>query len=181
MVGRILDDNYLTTNSRLLTPDSRLLTPMPITEIENLTHLRALVGSEVAVSDWFEVTQERINQFADATLDHQWIHINPERAKTESPFGTTIAHGFLTLSLLPHLLQQSIKYKTPPRMGVNYGTNKIRFTAPVPASSNIRAHFMLQSVEEITGGVQVTWNIKIEREGAEKPCLVAEWVARSYE
>ncbi|MBS1812990.1 MAG: MaoC family dehydratase [Acidobacteria bacterium] len=152
-----------------------------MTEIENLTHLRALVGKEIGVSDWFEITQERINQFADATLDHQWIHINEERAKTESPFGTTIAHGFLTLSLLPHLIQQTIKYKTPPKMGVNYGLNRLRFTSPVPAGSNIRARVTLQSIEEISGGVQVTWNVMVEREGAEKPCLVAEWLGRSYE
>lgn len=154
---------------------------MPITEIENLSHLRSLVGSEIGVSDWFEVTQERINQFAAATLDHQWIHLNEERAKTESPFGTTIAHGFLTLSLLPHLMQQTIKYKTPPKMGVNYGLNRLRFTSPVPAGSNIRARVTLQAIEDISGGVQVTWNIVVEREGAEKPCLVAEWLGRSYE
>ena len=154
---------------------------MPITEIDNLTHLRALVGKEIAVSDWFEITQERINQFADATMDHQWIHVNEERAKTESPFGSTIAHGFLTLSLLPHLIQQSIKYKTPPKMGVNYGLNRLRFTAPVPAGSNIRARVTLQTIEEIQGGVQVTWNVVVEREGEAKPCLVAEWLGRSYE
>jgi acyl dehydratase len=154
---------------------------MPITEIENLSHLRALVGKEIGVSDWFEVTQERINQFADATLDHQWIHLNEERARTESPFGTTIAHGFLTLSLLPHLIQRTIHYKTPPKMGVNYGLNRLRFTAPVPAGSNIRARITLQSIEEIAGGLQLTWGIVVEREGAEKPCLVAEWLGRSYE
>lgn len=154
---------------------------MPITEIENLSHLRALVGKEIGVSDWFAVTQERINQFADATLDHQWIHRDTERAATESPFGTTIAHGFLTLSLLPHLIQQTIKYKTPPKMGVNYGLNRLRFTSPVPADANIRARITLQSVEEISGGLQLTWGILVEREGAEKPCLVAEWVGRSYE
>ncbi len=153
---------------------------MPITEIENLTHLRALVGKEIAVSDWFAVTQERINQFADATLDHQWIHVDEERAK-ESPFGTTIAHGFLTLSLLPHLLQQSLKFKEPPRMGVNYGANKIRFTAPVPSGSNVRARVTLHSIQEIQGGVQIEYHIIVEREGAEKPCLVAEWLTRSYE
>ncbi|MFN7928147.1 MAG: MaoC family dehydratase [Blastocatellia bacterium] len=152
-----------------------------MTEIENLSHLRTLVGQEIGVSDWFTVTQERINQFADATLDHQWIHINEERAKNESPFGTTIAHGFLTLSLLPHLIQQTIKYKTPPRMGVNYGLNRLRFTSPVPAGSNIRVRITLQSVEEISGGLQLTWSIVVEREGAEKPCLVADWLGRSYE
>ena len=114
-------------------------------------------------------------------MDHQWIHVNEERAKTESPFGSTIAHGFLTLSLLPHLIQQSIKYKTPPKMGVNYGLNRLRFTAPVPVGSNIRARVTLQTIEEIQGGVQVTWNVVVEREGEAKPCLVAEWLGRSYE
>ena len=104
-----------------------------------------------------------------------------ERAAAESPFGTTIAHGFLTLSLLPHLIQKTIKYKTPPKMGVNYGLNRLRFTAPVPVGSNIRARITLQSVEEISGGAQLTWGIIVEREGAEKPCLVAEWLGRSYE
>ena len=154
---------------------------MPITEIENITQLRALVGSEIGVSDWFEITQERIQQFADATLDHQWIHLDVERAAAESPFGTTIAHGFLTLSLLPHLIQSTIKYKTPPKMGVNYGLNRLRFTAPVPAGSNVRVRITLQAVEDIAGGVQLTWGIVVEREGSEKPCLVAEWLGRSYE
>ncbi len=154
---------------------------MPITEIENITHLRALVGKEIGVSDWFEITQERIQQFADATLDQQWIHLDVERAAAESPFGTTIAHGFLTLSLLPYLIQSTIKYKTPPKMGVNYGLNRLRFTSPVPAGSNIRVRITLQAVEDIAGGVQLTWGIVVEREGAEKPCLVAEWLGRSYE
>jgi acyl dehydratase len=153
---------------------------MPVTEIENLTNLRSLVGTEVAVSDWIVVSQERINAFADATLDHQWIHVDPDRAK-HSPFGSSIAHGFLTLSLLPYLMQQSVKFSTPPRMGVNYGLNRLRFSAPVPAGSNIRARFKLNEIQEIDGGVQITWGILVEREGSEKPCLVAEWVARSYE
>lgn len=153
---------------------------MPVTEIENLTHLRSLVGREVAVSDWFNVSQERINAFADATLDHQWIHVDPERAKT-SPFGSSIAHGFLTLSLIPYLMQQSIVYGTPPRMGVNYGLNRLRFSAPVPAGANIRVRFKVSEIQEIDGGVQITWGVTVEREGSEKPCLVAEWVARSYD
>ena len=153
---------------------------MPVTEIENLAHLRSLVGREVAISDWFNVSQERINAFADATLDHQWIHVDPERAKS-SPFGSSIAHGFLTLSLIPYLMQQSIVYGTPPRMGVNYGLNRLRFSAPVPAGSNIRVRFKVSEIQEIDGGVQITWGVTVEREGSEKPCLVAEWVARSYE
>ncbi len=150
-------------------------------EIENLTELRTKVGQEIAVTDWFEITQERIQQFADATLDHQWIHLDVERAKSESPFGTTIAHGFLTLSLLPYFMHQAITYKTPPKMGVNYGANRIRFTAPVPAGSKVRARVVLQNLEEISGGVQITWGVTVEREGSEKPCLVAEWLGRSYE
>ena len=150
-------------------------------EFENLAELRTKVGQEIGVSDWFEITQERIQQFADATLDHQWIHLDVDRAKAESPFGTTIAHGFLTLSLLPYFMQQTIKYKNPPRMGVNYGANRIRFTAPVPVGSKIRARVVLQNVEDISGGVQITWGVTVEREGSEKPCLVAEWLGRSYE
>lgn len=152
---------------------------MPITEIENLTHLRALVGKEIAVSDWFEVTQERINQFAAATGDHQWIHLDVERAKNESPYGATIAHGFLTLSLMSTLLAQAFRLNGV-KMSINYGLNKVRFTAPVPAGSRIRARVTLQKLEDIPGGVQATWGVVIEREGAEKPVCVAEWLGRSY-
>jgi acyl dehydratase len=153
---------------------------MPAREISSLEELHSLAGQEVAVSDWFEVTQERINLFADATGDHQWIHIDVERAKTESPYGATIAHGFLTLSLLSQLMSQTVKINLPIRMGVNYGLNKVRFPSAVLAGSKIRARAVLQALEEIAGGWQLVWNITVEREGANKPCCVAEWLVRYY-
>ncbi|HEY7181080.1 MAG TPA: MaoC family dehydratase [Blastocatellia bacterium] len=153
---------------------------MPAREISSLEELHSLAGQEVAVSDWFEVTQELINLFADATGDHQWIHIDVERAKTESPYGTTIAHGFLTLSLLSQLMSQTVKINLPIRMGVNYGLNKVRFPSAVPAGSKIRARAVLQALEEIADGWQLVWNITVEREGANKPCCVAEWLVRYY-
>src|SRR5262249_1390471 len=137
---------------------------MPAREITSVEELRSLTGQEVAVSDWFEVTQDRINLFAEATGDHQWIHIDVERAKTESPYGTTIAHGFLTLSLLSYLMSQTVKIKLPMRFGINYGLNKVRFPSAVPAGSKIRARATLQSLEEIPGGQQLIWNITVERE-----------------
>jgi acyl dehydratase len=153
---------------------------MPAKEITSLDELRSLAGQEVAVSDWFEVTQERINLFAEATGDHQWIHIDVERAKIESPYGTTIAHGFLTLSLLSQLMSETVKIKLPIRMGINYGLNKVRFPSAVPAGSKIRTRAVLRGVEEIESGWQLVWNITVEREGADKPCCVAEWLVRYY-
>jgi acyl dehydratase len=153
---------------------------MPLREIENYDQLRRMVGEKIAVSDWLTVSQERINQFADATGDHQWIHLNVERAKTESPYQTTIAHGFLTLSLLPHLMHEAFTIREQPKMGINYGLNRVRFTSAVPAGSKVRAHFTLRSFEEISGGGQMTWEVIVEREGEPKPCLVAEWISRFY-
>jgi acyl dehydratase len=145
----------------------------------NLEELAAKVGQEVVVSDWLEVTQERINQFADATGDHQWIHVDVERARRESPFGTTIAHGFLTLSLLSHFLNNSLEFGSS-KMGVNYGCNRLRFTAPVKAGSRLRARFKLKEFQRIEGGVQMIWDVAMECEGQQKPVLVAEWVGRRY-
>ncbi len=145
----------------------------------NLEELAAKVGQEVVVSDWLEVTQERIDQFADATGDHQWIHVDVERARRESPFGTTIAHGFLTLSLLSHFLNNSLEFGNS-KMGVNYGCNRLRFTAPVKAGSRLRARFKLKEFQHIEGGVQMIWDVAMECEGQEKPVLVAEWVGRRY-
>jgi len=145
----------------------------------NLEELAAKVGQEVVVSDWLEVTQERINQFADATGDHQWIHVDVERARRESPFGTTIAHGFLTLSLLSHFLNNSLEFGNS-KMGVNYGCNRLRFTAPVKAGSRLRARFKLMEFQRIEGGVQMIWDVAMECEGQQKPVLVAEWVGRRY-
>jgi acyl dehydratase len=154
---------------------------MPTRVIENVEELKGLVGQEVATSDWFEVTQQRINDFADATEDHQWIHVDVDRAKTESPFNSTIAHGFLTLSLLPHLAKQALKVEGDFRMGINYGLNRLRFVSPVPAGSRVRARFTLQSVENVAGGIQITWSVICETEGGQKPALVAEWPVRYYQ
>jgi acyl dehydratase len=136
-------------------------------------------GEEIAVSDWLEVTQARINQFADATGDHQWIHVDPLRAAKESPFKSTIAHGFLTLSLLSTLIRESLQV-TGLRMAINYGLNRVRFVSPVPAGSRIRAVITLQAVAPVTDGFQVTWQVTIEREGGGKPACVADWIVRYY-
>ena len=148
-------------------------------EIASLAELKALVGQEVAVSDWVEISQERVNQFAEATGDHQWIHLDVERCKRESPFGGPIAHGYLTLSLLPMLMQNSVRM-TDVRMGVNYGLNKVRFPAPVPVGSKVRSRTTVVSVEDIEGGAQVTWLVTIDREGSDKPGWVAESISRRY-
>jgi acyl dehydratase len=153
---------------------------MPVREITSVEELRSLMGQEVAVSDWFEVTQDRINLFADATGDHQWIHVDVERAKAESPYGATIAHGFLTMSLLPQLMSETVKIKLPIVMGVNYGLNKVRFPLAVLAGSKIRTRAVLKSLDEVEGGQQLVWNITVEREGGDKPCCVAEWLVRYY-
>ncbi|HEU0184048.1 MAG TPA: MaoC family dehydratase [Blastocatellia bacterium] len=153
---------------------------MPVKEITSLEELHSLAGQEVAVGDWFEVTQDRIDLFADATGDHQWIHVDVERAKTDSPYGATIAHGFLTLSLLSQLMSETVRIRLPIRMGINYGLNKVRFPSPVPAGSKIRTRAVLQALEEIDGGRQLVWNVTVEREGADKPCCVAEWLVRYY-
>jgi len=145
----------------------------------DLPKLEHRVGEEIAVSPWFQVTQERIDLFAKAIEDSQWIHVDRERAK-QSPFGTTIAHGFLTLSLLSHLVETTFSFAER-KMGVNYGLNRVRFTAPVPSGSKVRARFKLAEFEKIQGnGVQVTWNVTVEREGADKPVMVAEWLGRHY-
>ena len=146
--------------------------------IANLGSLRQRVGEELAVGDWLTVDQATIDKFADATGDHQWIHIDAERAK-KGPFGTTIAHGFLTLSLLPRLAESAIKIDDV-RMGVNYGLNRVRFPAPVPSGSRIRARMKLLSYEPIDGGAQLVMEVTMEREGGDKPVCVAETVSRRY-
>ena len=144
-----------------------------------IRELERRVGEEVGVSPWVEITQERIDTFAEAIDDYQWIHVDRERAKN-SQFGGTIAHGFLTLSLLSHLSEATFSFSDR-RMGVNYGLNRVRFTSPVPVGSRVRARFTLQKFERIEdNGVQVTWTTVIEREGAAKPALVAEWIGRHY-
>jgi acyl dehydratase len=143
-----------------------------------LEDLRALTGEPLGTSDWIEVSQARIQQFADATDDHQWIHLDVERART-GPFKTPIAHGFLTLSLLPQFLATSFKIADV-IMGVNYGLNRVRFPTPVPAGSRVRAHVKLIKFEPLEGGAQLTTEITVELEGAPKPACVAESVSRSY-
>ncbi|MDA8533914.1 MAG: MaoC family dehydratase [Comamonadaceae bacterium] len=141
--------------------------------------LMACIGEDIGYSDWVEVDQAMINQFADATHDQQWIHVDPERAAT-SPFGSAIAHGFLTLSLMPHFLSSAILIESAV-MGVNYGLNKVRFTAPVPVNSRLRAHFHLVDVTPVdNNGIQITWRCEIQREGGDRPVCVAESVVRSY-
>jgi acyl dehydratase len=145
----------------------------------SLRELESRVGQEVGVSPWVEIPQSRIDQFAEATGDFQWIHVDPEKAK-KSPFGGTIAHGFLTLSMLPKLTESTFEFSDR-RMGVNYGLNKVRFTSPVPAGAKIRGRFTLAKFEKIEGnGVQTTWNAVIEREGGDKPVCVAETISRHY-
>ena len=144
-----------------------------------LQELEARVGKPLEPSPWLLVDQERIGAFARATDDLQWIHVDPERARA-SPLGGTIAHGFLTLSLLPRMIEQAVAVAGG-RMTVNYGLNKVRFTAPLPSGSRVRGRFTPQRIEPVEGGVQVTWSVVVEREGAEKPCLVAEWLTRHHE
>jgi acyl dehydratase len=146
---------------------------------ESLSELPPLVGQEVAVTGWITITQEQVHLFADATGDHQWIHVDVERAKA-GPFGAPIAHGFLTLSLIPQFFESAFEIRNT-RMGVNYGLNKVRFTAPVPVGSRLRARLTLLACDPIEGdGMQMAWQVLIEREGSDKPVCVAESLARRY-
>ena len=147
--------------------------------IADLQELKALVGAEVALSDWIEMSQQRVDTFADATSDHQWIHVDVERCKRESPFGGPVAHGFLTLSLLPAMFENALRMLDV-RMALNYGLNKVRFPAPVPVGSRLRARLTLVSVDDIAGGAQLVWSVVIECEGGERPVCVAEFVMRRY-
>ncbi len=145
---------------------------------QTLAELPPLIGQEVAVTDWLTITQDQVNQFADATHDHQWIHVDPERAQA-GPFGAPIAHGFLTLSLLSKFFAMAVTLRDV-RMAVNYGLNKVRFPAPVPVGSRVRARMTLQACDPVEGGVQITWGVVVEREGSDKPVCVAESLARCY-
>jgi len=145
----------------------------------NATDFEDRLGTEIGVSDWMKITQDRVNAFADATDDHQWIHVDLEKAAV-GPFGGTIAHGFLTLSLTVTLSSQVAFDVGSPRMGINYGLEKVRFPAPVPVGSRIRARVGLVSVIDVEGGIQVNRQISIEVEGMEKPAMVAETVSRYY-
>jgi acyl dehydratase len=144
----------------------------------DLASLAAQIGEPVAVSEWLEITQDRVDRFADATEDRQWIHVDPVRAAAQSPFKTTIAHGFLTLSLVSALARTAMTFAA--RMAINYGVNRVRFVSAVPVGSRVRAHFSPAAFEQVDGGIQVTWDVRIEQEGHEKPCCVAVWIVRYY-
>jgi len=146
---------------------------------QKLTDLAALAGQDIATSEWTTITQEQVNQFAEATGDHQWIHVDVERAR-EGPFGAPIAHGFLTLSLLPKFVESSVQVLDN-RMGVNYGLNRVRFTAPVPVGSRLRGHVKLLECQPLAeNGFQMTWGVTVEREGSDKPVCIAESLTRRY-
>ena len=144
--------------------------------INGIEELKTLTGQEVGVSEWLPVTQEMIDRFADVTGDHQWIHVDPERARRETPFGSTIAHGFLTVSLLPQMSQQAINVRGDFKMRINYGFNRLRFVSPVRSGSRIRARFTAQKVTDN----EVTWLVTVDVEGQDKPAVVAEWLSRFY-
>jgi acyl dehydratase len=148
------------------------------TSVDSIEELTALVGTHLGYSDYRTVTQEQVNLFADATGDHQWIHVDPERA-AKGPFGHTIAHGYLTLSLIPVLMSGMLKVEGV-TMGVNYGTNKVRFTSPVPVGSEIRAGASLASVQEVANGVQIAMDVIVEVKGVPKPACVAQVISRLY-
>ena len=153
---------------------------MPTLVLESLQSLKDYVGREIATTGWLPVTQERIRQFAEATGDSQWIHVDPERARRESPYSATIAHGFLTLSSMSHFIREAIQLPGNVKQTINYGLNRVRFPAPVRAGEKIRARVRLQSCRELPGSVEAVFEITIETEGAGKPCCVAEWILRYF-
>jgi acyl dehydratase len=152
---------------------------MAQTTVDGIEGVQGLVGQHLGHSDWVEVTQEQVQKFADATGDHQWIHVDVERAKRESPFGGPVAHGYLTLSLIPSLLPEIVDI-TGFRMGVNYGTEKVRFPSPVPVGSRVRAGATLASATPFDGGIAMNMDVTVEVEGAPKPAMVATVVYRRY-
>jgi acyl dehydratase len=153
---------------------------MPPLVVETVLSLKEFVGREIAVTDWLTMTQDRIERFAEATADRQWIHVDRERAQRESPYGTTIAHGFLTLSLLSHFMKRAIQFRGGVRMGINYGLNRVRFPAPVRVDSKIRARVRLLSLKELPEAFEAVFSVSMEGQGLEKPCCVAEWIVRYY-
>jgi acyl dehydratase len=153
---------------------------MPPVILPSLQSLKAYSGREIASTDWLTVTQERIQQFAEATGDLQWIHLDPARAQRESPYGATIAHGFLTLSLLSYFLKEAIELPREVRRTINYGLNRVRFPAAVRAGENIRARIRLESCKELSDSVEAVFGIAIETQGSDKPCCIAEWILRYY-
>jgi acyl dehydratase len=148
--------------------------------LTSLQSLQEYVGREVAATEWLVVSQDRINRFADAAGDHQWIHVDPERAQRESPYGATIAHGFLTLSLMSHFVREAIQLPAEVKQTINYGLNRVRFPAPVRAGEKIRARIRLQSLNNLPESLEAIFEITVETEGGEKPCCVAEWILRYY-
>jgi acyl dehydratase len=153
---------------------------MPPLVVDKVISLKDFVGREIAVTDWLTITQDRIDRFAEATGDRQWIHVDRERAQRESPYGATVAHGFLTLSLLSHFVKQAIQIKGGVRMAINYGLNRVRFPAAVRADSKIRARVVLLSVKELPDALEAAFSVSVEGEGLEKPSCVAEWIVRYY-
>jgi acyl dehydratase len=153
---------------------------MPPKTIDTPQDLKNLIGQELPPTDWFTVTQERINKFAEATEDHQWIHLDEARAKKESPFGATIAHGFLTLSLTSHFMKEAIAVRSGVRLAVNYGLNKVRFPAPVKAGAKIRAKVKVESVKELPDCLETVFAVTIEAENTQKPSCAAECIIRYY-
>lgn len=154
---------------------------MPPLVVETILSLKEFVGREIAVTDWLVMTQDRIDRFAETTGDQQWIHVDRERAEKESPYGATVAHGFLTLSLLSHFLKQAIQFRSGVRMGINYGLNRVRFPSPVRAGSKIRARIGLLSTKQFPDALEATFSVGVEIENFDKPCCVAEWVVRYYQ
>jgi acyl dehydratase len=153
---------------------------MPPLRVKNLQSLKEMVGKEIGVTEWFRVTQDRISLFAEATEDRQWIHLDGERASKESPYGATIAHGFLTLSLISRFVKQAIEIQGGVRLGVNYGLNRVRFPAAVRSGSRIRARVALLNLRELPDSYEAIYSVTMEREDSEKPACVAEWIVRYY-
>jgi acyl dehydratase len=153
---------------------------MPPLALESLKSLEEFAGREIAVTDWLTVTQERILQFAEATEDRQWIHVDAERARRESPYRATVAHGFLTLSLLSYFVRQAIQLPNEVQRTINYGLNRVRFPAPVRAGERIRARIRLTTYRELPNSVEAVFDLVVETQGAEKPCCVAEWILRYF-
>ena len=145
-----------------------------------IEEVRASIGREAGVSDWLAITQDLIHEFAALTGDRQWIHVDPERARRESPFGATVAHGFLTVAFLSRLVSQAVDLQTDSKMRVNYGFNRLRFPTPVPAGARIRARVTPNAIREFEGGIQIAWGVIVEVENQAKPALAAEWLVRVY-
>jgi acyl dehydratase len=148
--------------------------------VNGVDELKTLVGQELGASDWHLIPQEQVDRFAEVTGDNQWIHVDVERARRESPYGAPIAHGFLTVSMLSGLIKEAVEIRGDYKMRINYGFNRLRFTGGVPVGSRIRARYALNSIKDVEGGVEIAWGVTVEVEGQPKPALVAEWLGRTY-